>query len=102
MPQGRAVRNVDEAWQTAQEMGLPVVVKPQFGNQGDGVVIGISTREQIDTAFHFATPFGGDVIIEELARGAEHRLLVVAERWWRQFAATRRSSWAMAGRPSGS
>ena len=77
MPAGRSVKSPQEAWQAAQAIGLPVVVKPQYGNQGDGVVIGISTREQVEAAFRFATPFGGDVLVEELAHGAEHRLLVV-------------------------
>jgi cyanophycin synthetase len=36
---------VDDAWAVAQEVGLPVVVKPQDGNQGKGVTVNITTRE---------------------------------------------------------
>jgi cyanophycin synthetase len=31
------------AWAAAQEIGLPVVVKPQDGNQGKGVTVNIVT-----------------------------------------------------------
>ena len=37
VPLGRSVSNVDDAWAAALEVGLPVVVKPQDGNQGKGV-----------------------------------------------------------------
>src|SRR5207253_7472868 len=36
-PDGRTVINADDAWEAAQEIGLPVVVKPQDGNFGRGV-----------------------------------------------------------------
>ena len=43
--------DADDAWAAAQEIGLPVVVKPQDGNQGKGVTVNITTREQLDAAY---------------------------------------------------
>ncbi len=77
VPQGRIVADPADAWQAALEIGPPVVVKPQHGNQGDGVVIGLSHREHIEAAYHAAFPFGNSVMIEQEAHGSEHRLLVV-------------------------
>jgi cyanophycin synthetase len=74
---GRLVTSAEDAWQAAQEVGTPVVVKPKDCNYGSGVVIGISQREQIEAAYHFAAPRGSGVMVEKLAHGAEHRLLVV-------------------------
>lgn len=34
VPLGRPVTDLEDAWAAAQEIGLPVVVKPQDGNQG--------------------------------------------------------------------
>ncbi len=47
VPIGRPVANVEDAWVVAQQVGLPVVVKPQDGNQGKGVTVNISSREQL-------------------------------------------------------
>ncbi|KAH1282816.1 hypothetical protein KXX11_003597, partial [Aspergillus fumigatus] len=37
VPLGRPARNEADAWAAALEIGLPVVLKPQDGNQGKGV-----------------------------------------------------------------
>jgi len=34
VPEGQEVDNADEAWEVAQDIGLPVVVKPSDGNHG--------------------------------------------------------------------
>jgi phosphoribosylaminoimidazole carboxylase (NCAIR synthetase) len=38
VPEGCIVRSAEEAWEEAQDIGLPVVVKPYDGNHGRGVV----------------------------------------------------------------
>ena len=43
VPLGRPVRDAQDAWVAAQEVGLPVVVKPRDGNQGKGVTVNITT-----------------------------------------------------------
>ena len=48
VPLGRPVTDADDGWAAAHEIGLPVVVKPQDGNQGKGVTVNITTREQLD------------------------------------------------------
>src|SRR6516165_9772289 len=44
VPRGRPVVDEEDAWQAAQELGLPVVVKPQYGNHGRGVATDLTTR----------------------------------------------------------
>ena len=44
VPLGRPAQTPDEAWAIAMEVGLPVVVKPQDGNQGKGVTVNITER----------------------------------------------------------
>ncbi|MEK9803267.1 MAG: cyanophycin synthetase, partial [Curvibacter sp.] len=47
VPLGREITSADEAWAAAGEIGLPVVIKPKNGNQGKGVTVNITTREQL-------------------------------------------------------
>ncbi|RZS78252.1 cyanophycin synthetase [Pigmentiphaga kullae] len=80
VPQGRAVESKEDAWEAAQEIGLPVVVKPSDGNHGRGVFLDLRTREAIETAFGVASGEGSGVIVERCVPGNEHRLLVVGDR----------------------
>jgi len=77
VPLGRPVADVDDAWATALEVGLPVVVKPQDGNQGKGVTVNITTREQLEAAYATAQEYSGEVMVERLLPGHDFRLLVV-------------------------
>lgn len=77
VPRGRLVTNADDAWEAAESIGFPVVVKPRNGNHGRGVFTGLLNREQVQKAFAHADEVGDGVIVERFARGTEHRLLVV-------------------------
>ena len=77
IPQGRAVDSAADAWEAAQEIGLPVVVKPLDGNHGRGVFINLGTRQEIEAAYDVAVDEGSGVLVERFIRGNEHRLLVV-------------------------
>jgi cyanophycin synthetase len=79
VPLGRPVAGPDDAWTAAREIGLPVVVKPQDGNQGKGVTVNITTREQLDAASASAAHHGA-VMVEKFLPGFDFRLLVVGDR----------------------
>ncbi|GAA4340923.1 cyanophycin synthetase [Pigmentiphaga soli] len=80
VPEGRMVDSKEDAWEAAQDIGLPVVVKPCDGNHGRGVFTDLRTREEIETAFGVADGEGSGVIVERFVPGNEHRLLVVGGR----------------------
>ena len=82
VPEGRAVADAADAWAAAQEIGVPVVVKPQSGNQGRGVATDLSTREQVERAHAGAASESSDgsVIVEKFAPGDDYRVLVVGGR----------------------
>lgn len=77
VPEGQVVQSAEEAWEAAEDIGLPVVVKPSDANHGRGVSLELNTREEVIAAFAVAEPEGSDVMVERFVRGSEHRLLVV-------------------------
>lgn len=80
VPEGRIVDSPGDAWEAAEEIGLPVVVKPSDGNHGRGVSTDLMTREDVEASFKLAESEGSEVIVERFVRGNEHRLLVVGGR----------------------
>lgn len=77
IPDGRIVTSPDDAWYAAQDIGLPVVVKPSDANHGRGVSLDLNTREEIEAAYRVADEEGSDVMVERFILGDEHRLLIV-------------------------
>jgi len=80
VPLGREVDTPEDAWIAACEVGLPVVVKPKNGNQGKGVTVNISSREQLMAAYTAAAEFGDDILVERYIPGNDFRLLVVGNK----------------------
>ncbi len=77
VPEGEVVDSPAAAWEAAEDIGLPVVVKPLDGNHGRGVSLELSTQADVEAAFKVAEAEGSDVIVERYVPGDEHRLLVV-------------------------
>ncbi len=80
IPEGRIAHGAAEAWQTAQDIGPPVAVKPRDGNHGRGVSTDLRTQKEVEDAFRIAENEGSGVMIERFVPGDEHRLLVVGGR----------------------
>ncbi len=77
VPEGREVDSPADAWNAAEDIGLPVVVKPVDGNHGRGVFIDLKTREEVEKAYSVAVDEGSGVLVERSIPGTEHRLLVI-------------------------
>jgi cyanophycin synthetase len=80
VPTGRPVLSAEDAWAAACEIDGPVVVKPQDGNQGKGVAVNLSTREQIEAAYAIAFEVSDEVLVERYIPGHDYRLLVVGDK----------------------
>jgi cyanophycin synthetase len=79
VPIGRPAQNLEDAWQIALSIGLPIVVKPQDGNQGKGVTVNIVERELFNQAYETAARYG-EVLVEKFLPGSDYRLLVVGNK----------------------
>jgi cyanophycin synthetase len=81
VPEGSLVRSAEEAWEEAQDIGVPVVVKPYDGNHGRGVSVNLMTEADVVAAYHLASRKGDSrsVLVERFITGDEHRILVVGK-----------------------
>lgn len=79
-PEGRPVESAEDAWSAAEDIGVPVVVKPQDGNQGRGVATNLITREQVMNAFAAAIQESDQVLVEKYIPGNDYRVLVVGNK----------------------
>lgn len=77
VPYGEVVESIEAAWEAADDIGLPVVVKPRDGNRGRGVMLNLRTKEEVEAAYAVARAEDPDVIVEQFIEGDEHRVLVV-------------------------
>lgn len=77
VPDGRVIQSADAAWAAAQEIGLPVVVKPADGNQGKGVSVNLQNEIEVRGAYTIAQQFGSEALVERYIEGYDYRLLVI-------------------------
>ncbi|TFL11272.1 cyanophycin synthetase [Pusillimonas caeni] len=80
VPRGRPVEDEDDAWRAAQEVGLPVVVKPQNGNQGRGISVNLGSEERVRQAYRHAISCFDEVLVEQYLPGHDWRMLVVGNK----------------------
>jgi len=80
VPSGVVVRTEDEAAAAGDSLSGPVVVKPLDGRQGQGVSLGLTTEGEVRAAFRVAREFSSSVLVEEMYRGRNYRVLVVGGR----------------------
>ena len=78
--EGRPVVDEADAWSAAEEIGSAVVVKPRDGNQGRGVSVNLTTREDVARGWRIAREHSSDVVVERYVPGGDYRLLIVGDR----------------------
>jgi len=74
---GMKVKSKSEANLCAKDIGYPVVLKPQFGNQGKGVIANIKDEAQLSNSYEILAKDFKDIIIEKYIRGRDYRVCCV-------------------------
>ena len=77
VPRQELVRKTSQAIRCAERMGYPVVIKPYNGNHGRGVTLNIMNREQVEVAVEVAKQHARTLVVEDMIKGFDHRMLVV-------------------------
>ncbi|MDR2613902.1 MAG: cyanophycin synthetase, partial [Candidatus Accumulibacter sp.] len=77
VPDVRAADGAGEAWEAAQDIGLPVRLRPAAGEHGCGSPIDVHTRADLEAAYGAAADADGGVWVERRLPGTRHRLLII-------------------------
>ena len=77
VPYGKIVYTEEDAIEAAKDIGYPVVIKPQNGNQGKGVSLNLKKPRDIIEAFTLAKAYSTGIIVEKHIKGNHYRILVV-------------------------
>ncbi len=77
IPKGENVEDLDEALETADDIGYPVVVKPLVGNHGKGITVNVKNEDDLKVAFEQAKRFRDTIVVERYLPGSDHRVLVI-------------------------
>ncbi len=74
---GQKILNLFGLLQEAERIGYPVVLKPQSGNKGNGVILNIKNHKQLVDAYINLRKSQKDIIIEKYIQGRDYRICVV-------------------------
>jgi cyanophycin synthetase len=79
VPRAQLVRDEDAAVAAANQIGLPVAVKPLDGNHGRGVMLNLSDEDAVRAGYRAARmqSRGGAVVVESYLVGNDYRCLVI-------------------------
>lgn len=74
---GKRVTNIKNLINYANEIGYPVVLKPQFGNKGKGIKLNIKDNKELIEKYKDILKEYNDIIIEKYHKGDDYRVCVV-------------------------
>ncbi len=77
---GKKVFNIIGLLKEAESIGYPVVLKPQYGNKGKGVILNIKSENELVKSYNRILKKTKDIIIEKYILGNDYRVCVVGDK----------------------
>ncbi|MGL4774441.1 MAG: cyanophycin synthetase [Clostridium sp.] len=74
---GTKVYNIINLLKEGEAIGYPLVLKPQYGNKGNGVIVNIKNEKELVKAYNQIGKNYKDIILEEYVVGKDYRVCVV-------------------------
>lgn len=77
---GGVATDVEQGLRWFATLGRDVAVKPILGTKGRGISVGLRTESEFRSAFERAKRFNSTVLVEEMIRGIDLRVVVIGDR----------------------
>ncbi|HWL40830.1 MAG TPA: cyanophycin synthetase [Gemmatimonadaceae bacterium] len=77
VPKGDVARTLEHAIEIIEEIKYPVILKPLDASHGRGISARVESEEALHAAWDDARQYGSRIVVEQFARGRDHRVLVV-------------------------
>jgi cyanophycin synthetase len=77
---GEPVTSAEAAWEAAEDLGLPVSIRPRYGAERRPEWSCLRTRDEVVAAYQAAGDGDGPVLVERVLSGVGHQLLVAGGR----------------------
>ena len=74
---GNKVKNIINLLKEAEDIGYPVVIKPQYGNKGNGVILNIKNEKELLVAYKKLKNKFKDLLVEKYYKGNDYRVCMV-------------------------
>ncbi|WP_308779685.1 cyanophycin synthetase [uncultured Clostridium sp.] len=74
---GNKVKNIINLLKEAEDIGYPVVIKPQYGNKGNGVILNIKNEKELVVAYKKLKNKFKDLLVEKYYKGNDYRVCMV-------------------------
>ena len=81
VPNSILVSSAEEAAVAAGKIQYPLVIKPMIGHKGKGVTVGVSSENELRSAFTKARKVSRSAIVQQFLPGNDVRLLVVGKKF---------------------
>ena len=80
VPCARPSTSREDAWAAAEEVGLPVILRPRYASGQGTATAALNSRDEVAAAYQQADAEGWSPLVEHAAPGDLHRLLVIGRR----------------------
>ncbi|ATD55950.1 cyanophycin synthetase [Clostridium chauvoei] len=74
---GEKIYNIVSLIKSAEEIGYPLVIKPQYGNKGKGVILNIKNKYELINAYNKLSSEFKNLMLEEYHKGNDYRVCVI-------------------------
>lgn len=77
VPRGYIAYSLEDALEIAEDIGYPVVLKPDRGHHGEGVEVNLRNKDEVKEAYKIAREHSKYILVENYLEGDDYRVLVI-------------------------